>query len=75
MLAGANLQDREEFWGEAVATATYTRNLSPSHAFDGKVPLIGLYPNLTPSLCARPARTAFSLAITHKKVPIHGLHS
>jgi hypothetical protein len=48
MLAGAKLQDREEFWGEAVATATYTRNLSPSHAFNGQVPLIGLYPNLTP---------------------------
>lgn len=48
MLAGANLQDHEEFWGEAVATATYTRNLSPSHAFDGRVPLTGLYPKLTP---------------------------
>lgn len=48
MLAGANLPDREEFWGEAVATATYIRNLSPSRAFNGKVPLIGLYPNLTP---------------------------
>lgn len=48
MLAGANLLNHEEFWGEAVATATYIRNLSPSRAFNGKVPLVGIYPNLTP---------------------------